>query len=175
MKDQPYSDKKPYLATNTRYKVNCDSEIDWCGILPGIIIEAAKKNNRVPLKNLIKFKKKSEDITTTDKTIFWQCVNSMTCYDRSEGFMSPLSFTCICKNNRSAILLYLDHRILPNLEKKLLPIRNRISTSETNWKNFLTFIAFKGKDFYDLVIESPSVCLYIKHNYYPIYTWLYNL
>ncbi len=103
---------------------------------------------------------------------FWNMITSIRCYDKDEGIMRETNIK-FPKYKCKEILQNINRVYMPVLKNKLEPYLNNIELEEDK-KNFMTHIICKGKQFYDVVLNDPTVCLYLCDKYYPLHTWLSN-
>ena len=103
---------------------------------------------------------------------FWNMLSGIRCYDKDEGIMRETNIK-LPKYKCKEILRNINNVYMPVLKNKIEPYLNNIELEEDK-KNFMTHIICKGKQFYDVVLNDPTICLYLCDKYYPLHTWLSN-
>lgn len=103
---------------------------------------------------------------------FWNMLSGIRCYDKDEGIMRETNIK-LPKYKCKEILRNINNVYMPVLKNKIEPYLNNIELEEDK-KNFMTHIICKGKQFYDVVLNDPIICLYLCDKYYPLHTWLSN-
>jgi predicted phosphoadenosine phosphosulfate sulfurtransferase len=78
-------------------------------------------------------------------------------------------------NKKTFVQTKLDSIFIPILKKKLSDTAVFNGIEENNINNFITHITFKGKVFYNAIINNPDLSLYLCTQFYPIYDWILPL
>lgn len=104
---------------------------------------------------------------------FWRLISKTVCLNRDEGHMTKKNIK-LTPNEQSYVLDMINRKYLPELTAALNDISTSLEDNELEYKNFLTHIIFKGREFYDMALQIHDIVLYMKYIYYPIYTWLSN-
>lgn len=104
---------------------------------------------------------------------FWRLISKTVCLNRDEGHMTKKNIK-LTPNEQSYVLDMINRKYLPELTAALNDISTSLEDNELEYKNFLTHIIFKGREFYDMALQIHDIVLYMNEIYYPIYTWLSN-
>jgi len=100
---------------------------------------------------------------------FWNMIRVIRCYDKDEGLMTEKSIK-LPKFKCKEIIRKINYTYMPVLKNKIEQYLNNIEME--NRENFMTHIICKGKDFYNIILSDPSICLYLCDKYYPLHTWI---
>jgi hypothetical protein len=106
-----------------------------------------------------------------NNSVFWGIIDSVQLYDRDELNMSESSIN-LDHNQKTFVLTKMDSVFIPILKEKLsdTAVFDGIEANDIN--NFITHITFKGKIFYNAIINDPDLSLYLCTQFYPIYDWI---
>lgn len=110
---------------------------------------------------------------------FWVNISEIKCYDKDEKKMTQSEFLkmILKKNTTHGIQYYkswMDDIFIPRLKEKIIYINLMDFIEPSNLDDILAHIIFKGKEFYNTILQNPDVCLYLVNQYYPIYSWISN-
>lgn len=113
----------------------------------------------------------TQDHQVREVELFWSTISRFRYCDRDEGYVSK-NHIRLNRDEKIFIKRMLDFRFIPQMKTILdeTPIHDGIDASEYN--NLITHIIFKGKLFYEGIIQNPIVSLYLCNQYYPIYSWI---
>lgn len=129
------------------------------------------RNNVSETNNIEETKNDDEEQINSS---FWNMISRLRWYDRDEGmYLNPHTITRKFTRDEATFLLRCIKNIyIPKLSEKLIEtnIFNIVSSASHN--NILTHIILKGKVFYNAILDSPDVCLYLHDQYYQCYDWL---
>jgi hypothetical protein len=104
---------------------------------------------------------------------FWRLISKTVCLNRDEGHMTKKNIK-LTPDEQGHVLDMINRKYLPELKEALNDISTSLEDDELEYKNFLTHIIFKGREFYEMALQIHDIVLYINEIYYPIYTWLSN-
>ena len=68
------------------------------------------------------------------------------------------------------LLNIINHELIPRLKERLFILLQLIDVNKHN--NIMAHIIMKGRTFYNCVMETPSISLYLIDQYYDVYDWL---
>ena len=128
--------------------------------------DETKLNIQSDMKLYIENNEESRDLI-----YFWNIMSELNCVDSDDGHMSIRSVR-LTKKQCAHSLKHLDNLFIPYLKTYLDELNILTLIGADNYKNFLTHIIAKGKNFYNYIIENPECSLYMCDQYYPIYEWL---
>ena len=108
---------------------------------------------------------------TNQIELCWELIKYITIYDRDESIIeyNHLLSYMSCQEYRY-LKLYIDSKLIPELQKNILSLLAYLDENEHN--NIMTHIIFKGRAFYEMVLQDYTVGLFLISNYYPIYNWI---
>lgn len=135
------------------------------------IVNLDEAGNIVKIDEVIDEKEMEED--------FWVNISEIKCYDKDEKKMTQSEFLkmILKKNTTHGIQYYkswMDNIFIPRLKEKIIFINLMDFIEPSNLDDILAHIIFKGKEFYNTILQNPDVCLYLVNQYYPIYSWISN-
>lgn len=166
-----------------------DIKID---IAPSLIqkkkLSKKKKPKMIKIKDLITRKNVSETNNIEETIIeetknddeeqinnsFWNMISRLRWYDRDENmYLNPHTITRKFTRDEATFLLRCIKNIyIPKLSEKLIETNIFSIVASASHNNILTHIILKGKVFYNAILDSPDLCLYLHDQYYPCYDWL---
>jgi len=108
---------------------------------------------------------------------FWIKISNVKCYDKDEKKMSKSEFLRMLPKKHTIHEMnyyknWMDSVFIPKLKEKIIHTNLMDVVSSNDLKDILAHIIFKGKDFYNTILQDPEVCLYLVNQYHPIYDWL---
>ena len=103
---------------------------------------------------------------------FWILIKKNIWYDSDEMYMDESN---IKFNKRECIFVdnYINKNLLDIFEKKLTNVLYELD--QYNKKNMIYHIIMKGKEYYDVIMETPELGCYLLDKYYPAYEWIANI
>jgi hypothetical protein len=109
-------------------------------------------------------------ITQHDETLFWRIISSIRCLDKDEGRMTNRSIK-LSNAHKKHVLRMLHGKYFAELQQVIVDVPLPFDDEKTR-HNFMSHIIAKGKSFYNGILTTPVVCLYLCDNYYPIHDWI---
>lgn len=181
--DSPLYDNIEYYSTNYKYPSIDASKaravaVDWEKTIDKIIklSELNKDSHETNISKYVKLKKDTKvEITPEDIKIavkrFWGLTSKCLWYDKDEILLKKENLNrFFTRDDMNFILNIMTHELIPKLKERLTVLLQYIDVSKHN--NILAHIIMKGRVFYDNVMETPSISLYLIDRYYDVYDWL---
>lgn len=181
--DSPLYDYIEYYSTNYKYPSIQLSKtrsvaVDWEKTIDKIVklSELSKDHHETNISKYVKLKKDTEvEITSEDIEIavkrFWDLTSKCLWYDKDEILLKKENLNrFFTRDDMNFILNIMINELIPRLKERLTILLQYIDPSKHN--NILSHIIMKGHIFYNSVMETPSISLYLIDQYYDVYDWL---